>query len=91
MESVLAQTNVVFAREGRVARSAQGLYLEKTGTLELTGQPTAIMPEGQITEAERLIWDRLHERFAAKGKFKSEWTRPAKSTNHLDLPLPPVR
>ena len=77
VDRVEADEQVVFSQDGRTANGAKAVYTDQTGLVELTGQPTASMPEGTVTEAERLIWDRIHERFMAKGKFKSEWKQPA--------------
>jgi hypothetical protein len=77
VERMLAEKDVVVMREGRVARGEQAVYHDSTGVLELTGQPTASMPEGQITQAAKLEFDRLNARLIGRGKFKSEWKRPA--------------
>jgi lipopolysaccharide export system protein LptA len=81
VDHVVADSNVVFAQDERMARGGKAVYTETTGLMELTGQPTATMPEGRITEAERLVWDKVRARFMGKGKFKSEWKRPTGGTN----------
>jgi lipopolysaccharide export system protein LptA len=86
VEKIVAETNVVFTEDKRIARGAQAVYQEATGLLELTGAPTAVMPEGRITQAQALIWDRVHQRFIGKGPFKSEWKRSPKQTNQLSAP-----
>jgi hypothetical protein len=83
LERLVAETGVVFTQDGRVARGTMAVYTESNGQVELTGQPTATMPEGEITGAERLIWDRAHGRFIGKGRFKSEWKSPPGGTNGL--------
>jgi lipopolysaccharide export system protein LptA len=76
IEQIVAEREVVFSQDDRTARGEKAVYLEESGLMELTGQPTASMPEGRITEAGVLIWDRLQERFIARGRFRSEWKRP---------------
>lgn len=88
VERIEADSRVVFSQDQRTARGAKAVYTEKDRQVELTGQPTATMPEGRITEAERLIWDRVTGRFAAKGRFKSEWQSPPGGTNGLSRSVP---
>jgi hypothetical protein len=87
VDRVVAEKDVVFTQDERIARGTNAVYTEATGLLELTGQPTATMPEGQVTEAERLVWDRLHTRLIGRGLFKSVWKRPPASTNRVTAPL----
>jgi hypothetical protein len=86
LEKMVAEQDVVFTQDGRVAHSTNAVYTTASGLVELLGNPTATMPEGRITEAERLIWDRGQQRFRARGKFKSEWKRPEGVTNRFTLP-----
>jgi lipopolysaccharide export system protein LptA len=86
LDRMVAEKDVVFTQASRTAQGAKAVYTETNGWLELTGQPTATMPEGEITEAERLVWDRLHNRFLGKGKFKSSWKAPAGATNQWSGP-----
>jgi hypothetical protein len=86
LDRMVAEKDVVFTQGSRMAQGAKAVYTETNGWMELTGQPTATMPEGEITEAERLVWDRLHNRFLGKGKFKSTWKRPGGATNDFALP-----
>jgi lipopolysaccharide export system protein LptA len=87
LDHVVADQDVVFAQDERMAHGAKAVYTDGTGLLELTGQPSVNMPDGQITNAERLVWDRLHGRVIGRGKFRSEWKRPPGSTNQLKLPF----
>ena len=87
VERVVAEKDVRVKQGERTVRGAKAVYTEATELLELTGQPTASMPEGDITEAERLIWDRAHTRFIGRGKFRSSWKRAAAGTNQLTSPL----
>jgi lipopolysaccharide export system protein LptA len=91
VERMIADKNVILAQGDRIGRGAQAVYTGLTGLMELTGQPTASMPEGEITEAERLIWDSVHERFVGKGRFKSQWVRPKRGTNELAVPTAKLR
>ncbi len=86
LERLVAEKDVVFTQEERSARGAKAVYTNATGLLELTGEPTARMPEGQILEAERLMWDRAHERFIGQGRFKSQWKRAPGNTNRVAAP-----
>jgi lipopolysaccharide export system protein LptA len=91
VERIVAENGVIFSQDQRTARGDKAVYYEQSGLMELTGQPTASMPEGRITEAELLIWDRLQERFIARGRFKSEWRRPPGGANPLLSRQPPGR
>ncbi|MFO1499460.1 MAG: LptA/OstA family protein [Verrucomicrobiota bacterium] len=86
VERIEAHQDVVVAQDNRVARGEQAVYTDRTGLVELTGRPTATMPEGTINEADRLIWDRVHKRFIGSGKFKSEWKRVHGQTNRWSSP-----
>jgi lipopolysaccharide export system protein LptA len=86
LERLVAQKDVLFIQGDLSAHGAKAVYTQTNALLELTGQPTASLPEGEITEADRLIWDRVHSRFLGKGKFKSNWKRPAGATNQLAAP-----
>lgn len=76
VDRIVADSDVLFVQDGRSAQGAKAVYSGATGLMELTGAPTATMPEGKITGAERLIWDRVRGTFSGKGTFKSEWKRP---------------
>jgi lipopolysaccharide export system protein LptA len=86
VERIVAEKEVVFAQDSRTAHGTQAVYTQATGLIELTGQPTAVMPEGRILKAECLIWDQVHQRFMGRGKFRSEWQRPPGATNRLAKP-----
>lgn len=86
VERIVADKDVVFVQDQRVARGAKAVYTEASGLVELTGEPTASMPEGRIVGAERLIWDQKTGRFISTGKFKSEWKRPPGGTKGLSGP-----
>jgi hypothetical protein len=86
VERIVAEHEVKFSQGERFARGSQAVYTDRTGLVELTGSPTASMPEGQITEAEKLVWDPATGRFSGKGKFKSEWKRPAEAAHPLSTP-----
>jgi lipopolysaccharide export system protein LptA len=91
VDRVVAEKDVVFTQDKRIFRGAKAVYTDVNAWMELTGQPTATMPEGRITEADRLIWDRLHQRFIGRGNFKSAWKRPAPRTNQVDRPTAQAR
>jgi len=85
LDKLIAEKDVLFIQSDRRAHGEKAIYTEANGLMELTGQPTATLPEGQVSEAERLVWDRVHERFVGRGKFKSSWKRPAGVTNQFSL------
>jgi lipopolysaccharide export system protein LptA len=84
LDRAVADKGVIVTREDRVMRAEQAMYHENSGLLKLTGHPTARMPEGQITEAESLVYDRSNARFIGRGKFKSEWKTPPRGTNFMN-------
>ncbi len=92
IDRIIADQRVLFSQDGRSAQGAKAVYSGATGLMELTGEPIATMPEGRITGAERLIWDRTRGTFSGKGTFKSEWKRtpggtaPFGKTNRPPLP-----
>lgn len=86
VDQVVAEKDVLLVQGERTAHGAKAVYAGTTGLMELTGQPTATMPEGRIIEAERLIWDQARSRFITRGRFKSEWKRPAGRTNLITSP-----
>jgi lipopolysaccharide export system protein LptA len=91
VDRIVADQNVLFVQDARIARGSKAVYSSATGLMELTGAPTATMPEGKITGAERLIWDRVRGTFSGKGTFKSEWKRSPGSAAPLrtsSLPRP---
>jgi hypothetical protein len=87
VDRVEAEKDVIFIQDQRIAEGTKAVYTDATGLMELTGNPTATMPEGQIIEADRLVWDRVHARLISRGKFKSEWKRPPADTNRLAAPV----
>lgn len=88
---IVADQDVVFVQDERMARGKQAIYTDSTGLVELTGNPTAAMPEGQIREADRLVWERAGGRFIGQGKFHSTWKKPPAATNRVssvEMPSP---
>ena len=75
VQTMVAERNVTIEQDGRTAHGSHAHYDGASQVLELTGQPTAVAPEGRITEAEVLVWDAAKEQLRVKGKFKSEWQR----------------
>jgi lipopolysaccharide export system protein LptA len=67
------------------ARGDNAVYTATNEWLQITGDPIALFPQGRITEADALIWDRLHQRFIGRGKFKSFWKRNDGGTNQAAL------
>ncbi|MBI4325996.1 MAG: hypothetical protein HY674_12115, partial [Chloroflexi bacterium] len=85
VERMLAEGGVEIVQGERSARGAQATYTGENNRVELTGRPTARLPEGEITAADVLVWDRANDRFLAKGKFRSRWTRWPGQTNQSNL------
>ena len=93
VEKMIAERNVFVEQGERSAKGAKAVYTATNNLVELTGQPTANLPEGQITEVEALIWDRANEKLSARGlsgrgRFISKWKRPPGGTNQTNLLFP---
>jgi lipopolysaccharide export system protein LptA len=57
VESIIAERNVRIEQEGRTAQGNHAVFDGASQVLELTGQPTAMSPEGRITQTDVLVWD----------------------------------
>ena len=88
VERMVAERNVFLEQGERSAQGVKAVYTATNNLVELSGEPTAKLPEGRITEAESLIWDRANEKLSARGRFKSEWKRPPGGTNQTNLRFP---
>lgn len=69
LRELVAEGGVVAEQPGSVARAERTTYTAATEILELTGQPTLRTPEANVTGAERIVWDRKHNRVSARGLF----------------------
>ncbi len=87
VQAIFAERNVRIEQDGRTAQGDHAVFRGTNQILELTGQPTALAPEGRITEAEVLIWDAVKQQMRVRGPFKSEWQRlRVGDTNNPTLP-----
>jgi lipopolysaccharide export system protein LptA len=88
LAQVVAGPGVVLKQGERSARGEQAVYNAAARVIELTGRPTATMPEGRISEAQALIWDTARQQLRVKGQFKSEWQREklGDATRQSNLP-----
>ena len=75
VQTIVAERNVRIEDENRTALGDKAVFNGENHVLELTGNPTAISPEGKITEADVLLWDSVKRQLRVKGKFRSEWQR----------------
>jgi len=87
VRQVVAERNVTIVQENRRAQGARAVYNGTNNVVELTGHPTAELPEGKITEADVLLWDRTQNKLSGQ-KLKAQGTLPAAPTNRTDLPPP---
>jgi len=91
VERMVAERNVYIEQGDRSAQGDKAVYTATNNAVELTGSPTAKIPEGQITEAKALIWDRNNERLSWRAPYKlklSEQKRLAGGTNRTNLRFP---
>ena len=70
----------------RILEGNRADYSGVTGLLEITGKPiTGKMPEGEITHADRLVWNVALQKLTTKGTFKSRWKTPGGGTNMVNV------
>ena len=87
VRQVVAERNVTIVQEHRRAQGDRAVYNGTNNVVELTGHPTAELPEGKITQADVLLWDRAQNKLSGQ-KLKAQGTLPAAATNRTDLPPP---
>jgi lipopolysaccharide transport protein LptA len=85
VREAIAERDVVIRQNQTTARGDKAVYTGTNGLVELTGNPTAEMPQGRITQAEILVWDRTQEKFFIK-KFKAQGEGLPVGTNRSNLP-----
>jgi hypothetical protein len=88
VDRLTATGSVTIEQAGRFASGSHAVYQGALGQVELTGNPIARLPEGEIYQAEALIWDRLSGQFRARGPFRSRW-RQVPGTEAAMAPLRP--
>jgi lipopolysaccharide export system protein LptA len=87
VEEAIAQGHVRLRQEGRLAEADRACYSDTNGWLVLTGAPVITLPEGRITDATTVVWERATERYRVTGRFKSQWKRLPFATNVTNLRL----
>jgi lipopolysaccharide assembly outer membrane protein LptD (OstA) len=85
VRQITAERNVVIVQENRRAQGERAVYNATNNVLELTGHPTAELPEGKITEADVLIWDRAQNKLSGR-RIRAEGTAPVPRSD-----LPPAK
>ena len=90
LRQLVALRDVRLAHENRKGFGQRAVYDVTTGTVELTGNPTAEFPEiaGKITEAEALLYDVAEKKFTVlKPRGQAVPQRaPTGATNQSNLP-----
>lgn len=85
VRDAVAEQDVTIRQNQTAARGDKAVFTGTNNLVELTGNPTAEMPQGRITEAEVLVWDRTQEKFFIK-KFKAQGEGLPAATNRSNLP-----
>jgi len=85
VREAIAERDVTIRQNQTVARGDKAVFTGTNNMVELTGNPTAEMPQGRITEAEVLVWDQAQEKFFIK-KFKARGEGVPAGTNRSHLP-----
>ncbi len=85
VESATAAGGVRLRQNDRQATSDRAVYSGTEGRLRLEGRPVVTLPEGQITDAETISWDRATGRIRLNGAFRSQWKSLSLGTNATRL------
>lgn len=88
VETVLAETEVVLSQNDRLAQSDRAVYTGRDHLLMLTGNPIITLPEGRVTDADAITWDRVTGKFRITGRFRSSWKALPAVTNATSLLQP---
>ncbi|HOY58159.1 MAG TPA: LptA/OstA family protein, partial [Verrucomicrobiota bacterium] len=86
VELATAERNVVVSQDDRVVQAERAVFTGTNDLLSLFGRPTVILPEGRITEAETITWNRATGLYRIAGRFKSQWKALPGVTNLINLP-----
>jgi lipopolysaccharide export system protein LptA len=89
VEWATAERNVVVSQDDRMVRGERALYTGTNSLLRLVGHPTVMLPEGRITEADTITWNRATGQYRIVGQFKSHWKSLPGITNLPTLPRIP--
>ncbi|HRZ57151.1 MAG TPA: hypothetical protein P5525_17035 [Candidatus Paceibacterota bacterium] len=74
------------SQDDRVVQAERAVFTGTNDLLSLFGRPTVILPEGRITEAETITWNRATGLYRIAGRFKSQWKALPGATNLINLP-----
>jgi lipopolysaccharide transport protein LptA len=86
VREAIAEQNVVIAQDERSARGDRAVFTGTNNTVELTGHPRADFPQGSVTNAEVLVWDRAQNKFFGKN-LKGEAATTSTQTNAPAFPI----
>lgn len=89
VEVATAERDVILSQDDRVVQADRAVYTGTNDLLSLFGRPSVILPEGQITDAETITWNRATGLYRIAGRFKSLWKSLPGATNLATLPLHP--
>ena len=87
VKEAVVEKNVFIAEGQRTARGDRAFYTGTNDVVQLTGNPTAESPEGKITHADLLIWNRRQNNFSGRN-MTLEGVAPAHGSNQTVLPNP---
>lgn len=85
VESATATGGVRLRQNEREATSERAVYQGVEGRVRLEGKPVVTLPEGRITDAETISWDRATGRIRLNGAFRSQWKSLSLGTNATRL------
>ncbi len=85
VEQALARNRVILRDGGRKAEGERAHYSDTTGLVSLTGKPAIELPEGRITDAEKVTWERATGKYRVTGRFQSRWKNLPLGTNLANL------
>jgi lipopolysaccharide export system protein LptA len=72
LSTLLAQGGVTIDQFNNLAKGERATYTAATDSFELTGNPTLETPKSIITQADKLIWDKVNQQFVGTGPLKME-------------------
>jgi len=87
VREAIAEANVRILHDQRSAQGDRAVYTGTNNWVELTGHPSVKSPEGEITNADVLIWDRTQDKFFGKNVAGTGVGPPLKGSNQ-SLPFP---
>jgi hypothetical protein len=85
VEHAFAEPHVLLRQGDRQAEADRARYSDSTGFLTLSGHPVVTLPEGRITDAATLVWERATGKYRVTGQFRSHWKHLPLATNVANL------